>query len=339
MNPEIVEMLSTNPPPKGFATRLDYIRSFTSEKAILDAYHAGKIDKGEAMLAMELNPVAPGDKTSMDTYGKVIDQDGQPVVDAKVRGWLGFETADDKEHDTKTDAQGRFHFLGLHGQSLGIFPEKDGYEFNISMNFAVNRPSNYLPDPNNPLIVHMWKLRGGEPISHDLITSDVPWDGIWKRFSLYPSGANLRDKNGELMVKVQRGIAFTNNGIQEFNWTVTLEITNGGLLAFNDPYPYNAPTEGYQTSVTLDGPTNFVDWGNGLRQGYYFKSKGGQLYGRMIIHMCAVSNFASFDADVYANPAGSRNLEFDASKYIGTREQRYMWTNISPNEPGRYRSK
>jgi hypothetical protein len=72
----------------------------------------------------------------------------------------------------------------------------------------------------------------------------------------------------------------------------------------------------------LDGPTNFVDWGNGLRQGYYFKSKAGQVYGRMVLRMSAGRNYASFDADIYANPAGSRNLEFDGKKFIhlGPRE-------------------
>jgi hypothetical protein len=118
------------------------------------------------------------------------------------------------------------------------------------------------------------------------------------------------------MVKATRGIEFTNNGIREFNWTATLEITNGGLIAFNEPYPYIAPSEGYQTSVTLAGPTNFVDWGNGLRQGFYFKSSAGQAYGRMVIRMRAGRNHASFDADIYLNPTNSRNLEFDWSKHI-----------------------
>jgi hypothetical protein len=331
MNPEITEMLSTNPPPKGFATRLDYIKSFTSEKKIIDAYHSGKIDKNEAMLAMEMNPVAPGDKASMDIYGKVVDQDGQPIVGAKVRGSLEFEMADSEEHDTKTDTQGQFHFLGLHGQSLGIFPEKDGYEFNQEIWFAANasRPANYLPDPKNPLLFHMWKLHGGEPMSHATIESFVTWDGNFKQFDLYESlidragephphgtDSNPLGTDGELMVKATRGIEFTNNGIREFNWTATLEITNGGLIAFNEPYPYIAPSEGYQTSVTLAGPTNFVDWGNGLRQGFYFKSSAGQAYGRMVIRMRAGRNHASFDADIYLNPTNSRNLEFDWSKHI-----------------------
>jgi hypothetical protein len=293
-----------------------------TESGIIGAYHAGLISKDAAAMALA-EAENRENKKPMDTYGKVVDQDGQPVADAKVCGFLGFVYGSE-EHDTTTDAQGNFHFSRLRGTGFGIFPEKEGYEFNREIWFAANaeRPDNYLPDPKNPWIIHMWKLRGGEPMNHALTYSFVPWDGNFKQFDLYKSQMDEAwnhhplGTNGELMVRVTRGIAFTNNGIQEFNWTATLEITNGGLLAFNDPYPYIAPSEGYQTSVTLDGPTNFVDWGNGLRQGYYFKSKGGQVYGRMIIRMGAGKNYASFDAEIYANPNNSRNLEFDYSKEI-----------------------
>jgi hypothetical protein len=339
MNPEIAEMLSTNPPPKSFATRLDYIKSFTSAQNIENAYRSGKISKEEAMLAESINPVSPNDKTPMDTYGEVVDQDGKPVIGAKVQGWLSFEEAEDKEYDTKTDAQGRFKFLDLHGKEFGVSLEKEGYEFNHEIWFADNakRPDNYLPDPKNPFIFKMWKLRGGEPMSETTIYSDVHWTNNFKRFNLYSdtmekAGTNIND---ELMIKAIRGSSFTNRGVQYFAWTVTFEITNGGLFATNDPYPYVAPIEGYQSSVTLDGPTNLVELGRGLHQGFYFKSRGGQIYGRMFIQMMPGRNYASIRLQTYANVTGSRNLEFDSTNWIGTKGQRQMWPLIWPNESGR----
>jgi len=341
MNPEIAEMLSTNPPPKGFATRLDYIKSFTSAQTIENAYRLGKISKEEAMLAESINPVSPNDKTPMDTYGEVVDQDGQPVIGAKVRGWLSFEEAEDKEYDTKTDSQGRFKFLGLHGKEFGVSLEKEGYEFNHEIWFADNAklPDNYLPDPKNPLIFKMWKLRGGEPMSEATIYSHVRWTNNFKRFNLYSSRTDTMETtstniNDELMVKAIRGSSFTNKGVQYFAWTVTFEITNGGLLVTNDPYPYIAPIEGYQPSVTLDGPTNLVELGRGLHQGFYFKSRGGQIYGRMFIQMMPGRNSASIRLQNYANVTGSRNLEFESNKWIDY-QHRKLWTNIWPNEPSR----
>jgi hypothetical protein len=325
MDPDIAEMLSTKPPPAGFATRLDYLRSFTSEKNIIDAYHSGKIDKNEAMLAMEMDKVSPDDKTSMDTYGKVVDQDGQPVADAKVRGWLGFEDAEDEEHDTKTDAQGRFHFLGLHGRELEIFPEKEGYDFNIDMKFAVNRPNNYLPDPNNPLIVHMWKLHGAEPMVHVKIQSSVSCDGTANRFDLLTTKMNgtetdihASNNNGDLVVKLTRNPLSidSRNRDKPFNWSLTLAITNGGLEEITNIYPNEAPVEGYQPTITLNFPTNMVGWKNEINNSYYFKS--GQVYGRMTLYIDASrpSPPTYFNAEIYANPNGSRNLEFDSSKEI-----------------------
>jgi hypothetical protein len=63
-NPEIAEIFSNAPPPPaGFATPMDYVKSFTREKDILNAYHGGKLSKEEAMLALE----SLGNKVSMDT--------------------------------------------------------------------------------------------------------------------------------------------------------------------------------------------------------------------------------------------------------------------------------
>jgi len=318
MSPEIAEMLSTNPPPKGFKTRLDYIRSFTSYAAIDKAYRSAKISKEEAMLAMELNPVAPSDKTPLDIYGKVIDQNGQPVAGAKVRGDLEFEMADDVEHDTKTDVQGRFHFLGLHGQGLGISVEKAGYEFNLNMKFAVFRPSHYLPDPDNPLIVRMWKLRGGEPLMHTQIYSSVSCDGSTQRFDLL---SNQQKNTGDLVVMLTRNPLTLNsrNRHKSFDWSVTLAITNGGLLeSTNQPYPYEAPAEGYQPSITFNFPTNMAGWQYELKRDYYFKSQDGKAYGRMTIDIDASRPQPPtyFNADIWVNPGGSRNLEYDPNKQI-----------------------
>ena len=257
--------LLTNLPSAGFATRLDYLKSFTSKKEILDAYHAGKLSKWEAEVAAQLNKVLPSDKMPMDTYGKVVDQNGQPVVGAKVRGFLEFEMNDnDKEHDTTSDSQGEFHFLGLHGKGLAMVPEKDGYEFNSKKLSNVNRPSDYIPDPKEPLIFKMYQLRGSEPMVHSLINSDVPCDGSVKRFNLLSS---IQNNAGDLMVTLTRK-PLNIDRRKPFDWSVRLEITNGGLQAVTNLYPNEAPVEGYQPILTLDFPTNAVGWKKEINNHY-----------------------------------------------------------------------
>lgn len=311
INPEIAEMLSTNPPAKGFATRLDYIKSFTSEKKIIDAYHSGKIDKNEAMLAMELNPVAPGDKVLLDTYGKVVDQDGQPVVDAKVQANVETSFSDSTDYHTKTDAQGLFHFLGLHGQGLGIELQKDGYYFNYMLPSA-QRPGNYLPDPSNPMVLTMWKLHGAEPIKHAQLHAYIPCDGTVTRFDLLTGKKN---SGGDLSVSLARN-PLNIERQKPFAWTLTLQITNGGFQNITNIYPYEAPSNGYQSSMIFHYESGSSNWTSQIQPQLYFKGNNGQIYGRMTLKV--MTDFQPpptlFDADIYANPAGSRNLEYEIPK-------------------------
>jgi hypothetical protein len=294
---------------------VSYLKSFKNQKDILEAYQSGKLSKGEAEIAMEIDKVLPGDKASMDTYGKVVDQDGQPVVGAKVRGFLEFEAKDnDDEHDAKTDEQGRFQFLGLHAQGLAMVPEKEGYEFNSRISPNVNRPSNYLPDPNNPLVITMYKLQGGEPMKHSTVHAYIPCDGSITRFDLL---TGKQDVNGDFSISLSRS---PTNIIpnKPFNWSVTLEVTNGGLQGITNIYPYEAPMDGYQSSISFDFPTNAPKWSSLFTPSLYFKSKDGKVFGRMTIKIMADYQPPPtlFRADIYANPGGSRNLEFDSSKQI-----------------------
>jgi hypothetical protein len=59
-------------------------------------------------------------------------------------------------------------------------------------------------------------------------------------------------------------------------------------------------------------------WEAAWRQPFYFQSRSGQVHGRMVVTIQA--DFQPpptfFGAEVYANPSGSRNLEFDAAKQI-----------------------
>jgi hypothetical protein len=305
--------LSTNPPPKGFSTRIDYLKSFTSEKGIINARNKGMINEDETLVAMLLF-VDRMNSRPMDTYGKVMDQNGQPIVGANVNGYVKVGIGDFEEHATKTDGQGLFHLLNLHGERLGISVQKNGYEFGYKIPFQ--RPKYYLPEPTNPLIITMWKLKGAEPMKHVQIYFIVPCDGAMQRFDLLVSKSNgtipdVRPSAGDLMVTLTRDPLVVDRS-KPFNWSVTIAITNGGLVEFtNQPYPYEAPKTGYQSVVTIDFPTNKPDWQNETKRGYYFKSNDGQVYGRMMLDIQAdrPQPPTYFTADIYANPAGSRNLE------------------------------
>jgi hypothetical protein len=246
----------------------------------------------------------------------VVDQDGQPVVGAKVRASLEREASlfDDKEYDTKTDAKGLFHFLGLHGSALDIIPEKAGYDFDPKLPCS-SRPELYMPDPTNPLIVTMWKLRGAEPMVHSQLHAYIPCDGSATLFDLL---TGKKSTNGDFTVKLTRN-PLNIDPRKPFDWSVTFEFTNGGFQEItNLAYPNEAPAEGYQSKMTFEFRANSRNWTSLFTPSLYFKSKDGQVYGRMAFKIMA--DFQPpptlFDINIYANPAGSRNLEFDPAKEI-----------------------
>jgi hypothetical protein len=319
MSPEIADMLSDAPsPPKGFATPLDYVKSFTNAADVERAYRSGKISKGEAMLAEEPLDKELRSKASLNFYGKVIDQDGQPVAEANVQGNAAGFDMQDLQH-TKTDADGLFHFLGLHGTTLEILPQKAGYDYGYDSD--TKRPSkcptNYVPDPSKPLVFTMWKLHEPEPMEHSRLHGFIPYDGTIIRFD---SLSGKQDTNGDFSVSVPRD-PYDIDYHKRFNWSVTMELANGGFQVTTNLHPYEAPAEGYQSKITYEFPTNAPDWTKVMTGLLYFKSKGGQVYGRMRFEI--VANYqpppigvSFFSAEIYANPGGSRNLEFDPLKQI-----------------------
>lgn len=300
--------LSTNPPPPGFATRWDYVKSFTNENDILNAYHAGLINYDEDILAMG----RLGNTASVDTYGKVVDQNGQPIVGVDVRGRVERGIGDYEDHNTETDAQGLFHFLGLHGQGLILDFQKKGYDFDER--WLPERPSDYLPDSNSPLVFTMWKVRGAEPIIHNQFESRVPYNGTSAIFNLM-TGKKTAD--GDLKITLSRSPLNIHRGRDKYDWTAKIELINGGLIVENDQYPYWAPETGYQSVFEASMSSNNVPWSAELRQNFYIKNAQNQ-YGRLFIDLFTDSMRPNtgITVETWINPSGSQNLEFDPRKQI-----------------------
>jgi hypothetical protein len=99
-----------------------------------------------------------------------------------------------------------------------------------------------------------------------------------------------------------------------------MQIKDGGMVENHDLYPYEAPKEGYAATITITGNASDLHWSPEYRGSYYFEAHNGQIYGRLTLD--TMVDFQPpptlFNADIYANPADSRNLEFDRAKQIKT---------------------
>jgi hypothetical protein len=97
-------------------------------------------------------------------------------------------------------------------------------------------------------------------------------------------------------------------GKDKFDWTVKVEMLNGGLVKENDPYPYWAPENGYQPAFEFNVSSNNVPWHSTLDEKFYIKTSQGK-YGRMQFGISSALTPARIEIDFTINPSGSQNLE------------------------------
>jgi hypothetical protein len=255
-----------------------------------------------------------------DFYGKAVDQYERPVEGATVLGtllWIqGIDIGERREqHAVQTDSQGEFQFAGFHASRLAVAITKDGYEMN-SRGKAYQAPNQEnKTSPTERAVFHMWKLKGAEPMIKARIHAYIPCDGTPTLFDL-TTGKKVAT-GGDLSVRLIRDPVEIVRG-RPFTWRLNLEIPEGGLLEVADLYPNEAPADGYQSTITESMSADEKSWSPDLKKTYYFKAENGHDFGRITIDL--TGDFqpppTSFDADIYLNPSGSRNLEYDRSKEI-----------------------
>jgi hypothetical protein len=142
-------------------------------------------------------------KTSINVYGKVVDQHGQPVPGVKVHGGvqLNMTMVSDRveNHDTETDSQGRFSFTGLHGIRFGLGLEKLGYEYNTQL--YTTWWNSYKPDPANPMVFTLYKLQGAQPMVYAKFGNWIPYDGTSIKIDLF---TGKKSDTGDFKVNLSR---------------------------------------------------------------------------------------------------------------------------------------
>ena len=261
----------------------------------------------------------------IEFYGKAVDQNGEPLTDATVTGHVqindGHRTTSEN-HATTTDENGLFQFNGFSGRSMGIRIDKSGYEqdlrggnsFDYSLMF---REKVHHPDPSNPVIFKMWKLAGAEGMVERMIDSRILCDGTPITFNLL-AGKQVSE-DGDVRVSLVRTPFQIQRGKDKFNYTLKVEMLNGGLNEHQDVFPYLAPEDDYVGSTTYQVLASDPNWSSSLVRPVYLQLRGGKMYARGKIDLMADSERpegTSFRIYTYINPSGSRNLEYDPDKRI-----------------------
>ena len=250
-------------------------------------------------------------------YGKLIDQNNDPVEGATVTGSVLISTKfmdqRKEDHTTTTGSNGLFQFEGLHGMSMGIWFKKEGYEFtsnNTSFTYSAmyQDKERHHPDANAPVIFKIWKLQGPQQLVKIGANAYLPCDGSSASFDLI-SHRRVTD-GGDITVSIIRN-PVNLQGAKQFDWKAVLQVNNGGIVAESDQYANEAPTDGYQSQLIIDMPQSATPWTADFHRTYYLKMRGGQ-YGRVTLGIYAAFDQPKvpFNFGGYANPTmGSRILE------------------------------
>lgn len=261
----------------------------------------------------------------IEFYGKLEDQFENPVVGAEIAGSTIIYSGTSSGSKTVTatsDGNGYFTLDAGKGESLGVMPRKPGYALaTTSTDFKYSHlfENYYVPDPRNPTIIKMWKLQGAEHLTGFDIRTEVPIDGTPIIFDLQ-TGRRVQN-GGDVVVTISSSLK--PNLVEEYDWRVTIQPVDGGILESSGlglGRMFQAPDSGYQPSFTVKNQKGQQSWSSRFNGGFFFNSRNDTIYGKFgftIVTDVVGKNGTPITLKGYLNPAGSRNLEGDATMVTG----------------------
>jgi hypothetical protein len=245
-------------------------------------------------------------KTPIRFYGKVIDEEGNPVKGAKIfYGWTSMLGS--PEAETKSGADGVFKITGIRGKVLEVIPSHPDYHFSRQTNrtafdyAAFYEPHYHVPDAKNPVVFKM--VRKGVP---------EPLIEFERRFVEFNQDRILEIKlPGKLTLVWKLLESRWDHDPAKRLWKAELRVEGAQLQQCLEEFPRLAPAQGYKPQIDLDlstpQPPNWIahDVG-GL---FYVKGDEGS-YGLLKIETSPGTRQAN--VKYLHNPTPSRNLEIDS---------------------------
>jgi hypothetical protein len=275
----------------------------------------------EQAKATQLQAATDAKNVSVDFWGKVVDEDGQPLsgvwIIMRVRKWFydsngGPGTISSKREAT-TDARGNFEWTGASGDSLELESvTKEGYRLSpkTQLGFVYGHDADsFQPAAANPIVIRMWKLTPSDNlVLFRTLFGFVP-DGRDYTMDLLANKKSEGEKiEGDLLVRLTRPAKVEPR--EKYDWLVELNGINGGLVEAADEFGYLAPESGYQPKVSIHMKASDADWTDNLTKDFFIRSRGGAVYG--LLHLRIRPEYDGRGAiffETRLNPSGSRNLQ------------------------------
>jgi hypothetical protein len=287
------------------------------EKATANAEPGISRTKAEQMLEV----LSTKNHVPIEFYGRLEDQFGTAVPNARVRFNVHIQSgnlARIEEGQTDSDVNGLFAISGYRGERLSLAPEKSGYVLastNCGGVYSELYPPEQRihPDPNDPIVIRMWRLQGAEPLIHFQVRTRLDCNGVPAAFDLR-TGKRV-DSGGDVVIRIESSTK--PDVIQKYDWKATVQVPDGGIVPSDGmglERMFQAPESGYEREVCIGYDRNSKPWSSRFNGGFFIKARGGGLYGK--VDLSITTDFARegsvpVSLGGYVNLAGSRNLEID----------------------------
>jgi hypothetical protein len=257
--------------------------------------------------------------TPITFYGKVVDQNGDPVPDATINyNSLDKFDAPGSQYQGKSDVNGDFSISGIGGAVLSVGVRKEGYYMidgksanSFAYGVGPDSTRRQPPTEDNPATFVLHKRRMAEPLIHiSSRTYRIPRDGTRVQVDLTTGRV---PPQGHLRVEAWTE-DHAKDAEQHYNWRCRISVPNGGLLERKGQFDFEAPADGYKPSDEIVMPRTAEKWQPQAERGYFVKLLDGR-YARVQLKMIAQGNHF-FRLESHLNPSGSNNLEFDPHKVV-----------------------
>lgn len=247
-------------------------------------------------------------------HGIVINQNGAPVESA-VASFSAYQLPTDY---ALSDSTGRFSLTGGSGKYLSVRVSKEGFLNSrsnlVSFDYAPELPG-YLPfsDPATPVVFRLYKKGPGV----DLVTSRY---GVNRHLGVSPpaDGSPVRvdffnrevGESGQMEVIKTTPARDGNRGAKE--WRLRLSLPDGGFVAHDDEFPFEAPATGYQPTLEFHFTPGDPNWTDTVKGEFYIAFGNPRRYGRIRV---GTAMYNGIRLEYAINPDGSRYLEPKEKEY------------------------